>query len=162
MAIVEADVLAALRSVAFPGFRRDIVSLGVVRNVRVTADRVELDLVLAATVPGLADRVEADARRAVSVVQGVRDVRIRRGGTAAQSPALPVLGAPTPPSVAAAGGVAPDLLPGVRATIAVAIRQGRRGQVDGRGRTWRSRWPRRGLRIGLLDADIYGPSIPAA
>jgi len=159
MAIVEEEVLAALRSVAFPGFRRDVLSLGVVRDVRVVGERVELDLVLARAVPGLAERVESDARRALGEVEGVRDVRIRRAGSAASSPSLPVVGAKEQPSIAAAGGISPGLLPGVRSTIAVASGKGGVGKSTVAANLAVA-LSRRSLRVGLLDADIHGPSVP--
>jgi len=159
LAIVEAEVLAALASIAFPGYARDVVSLGVLRDVQVSGERVELSIVLSASVPGLAERLEREARERLAAVPGVREVRIRRGGAAAASAALPVVGTPAKTSVAAAGGVDPGVLPGVRATIAVASGKGGVGKSTVAANLAVA-LARRSLSVGLLDADIHGPSVP--
>ncbi len=160
MAIVEADVLAALESISFPGYTRDVLSLGVVRDVRVSGARVELDLVLTAPAPGVAERVEHDVRERLADVRGVGEVRIRRVGAAAASPALPVVEAPArKTSVAAAAGADPGLLPGVRATIAVASGKGGVGKSTVAANLAVA-LARQRLAVGLLDADIHGPSVP--
>jgi ATP-binding protein involved in chromosome partitioning len=160
MAIVEADVLAALRTIPFPGFARDIVSLGVIARIRVEGDRIDVDLRLAAPAHEIADRVERAIRDRLSSVSGVGEVRIRRGGAVAADPALPTVGAPPPrPSVAAQGAVDPRVLPGVRSVVAVASGKGGVGKSTV-AVNLAVALARRGLSVGLLDADIHGPSVP--
>jgi ATP-binding protein involved in chromosome partitioning len=159
MAIVEADVLAALRSISFPGYRKDLLSLGVVRDVRVAGARVELDLALVAATPELTESLERAVRERLTAIAGVEEVRVRRAGAAAASAALPLVGAKAPRSIAEAGAADPGLLPGVRATIAVASGKGGVGKSTVAANLAVA-LARRGLAVGLLDADIHGPSVP--
>ena len=60
------------------------------------------------------------------------------------------------------GAETPRFLDRSRSTrvLGISLGQGRRGQVVGDGEPRRSRWPRPGKRVGVLDADVYGFSIP--
>ncbi|HKQ61346.1 MAG TPA: iron-sulfur cluster assembly protein, partial [Candidatus Polarisedimenticolaceae bacterium] len=78
MSASEQDVLAALREVTYPGFTRDIVAFGIVRELAVSADgRVRFKLVLGPGAPGVAERIEQAARAAVLRVAGVSAVEIQ-------------------------------------------------------------------------------------
>jgi len=150
MPITEADVLQALSRVAYPGFTRDIVSFGVVKDLAVAEGAVAFRIELGPGNPVVLGTIERDARAALLTLSGVTSVTIR---VASASPA-------PPPGLAPAPGALDDaLLPGVRHTIAVA---------SGKGGVGKSTiavnlavgLAERGARVGLLDADIYGPSIP--
>jgi len=158
MSLKESDVLSALSKVRYPGFTRDIVASGVIREVRVAGADVALELSLHDAPPRVAEQIRREAEQAVRGLAGVDRISVRVSG--AQQPgadALKVVG--SKPSVAAAGALNRGLLPGVRHTIAVASGKGGVGKSTvavnlalalGRG----------GARVGLLDADVYGPSIP--
>jgi len=138
--VTEEQVLAALAGVADPEAGGDVVSRGLVRGVRICGEAVAFDLVL--RTPGSPHRaaLEAACRGAVLALPGVGGVTVR--------PRLEVPGA---------GGGA--VLPGVRNVVAVGSGKGGVGKstvavnlavalaLDGAA-------------VGLLDADVYGPSIP--
>ncbi len=150
MPVTVADVLRALSGVRYPGFTRDIVTFGVVKDLAVDGGVVSFRIELGAGNKAVAGTIERDARAAVEKIDGVTSVAIRLDPAA------------TPPGArpgAAPGALDAALLPGVAHTIAVA---------SGKGGVGKSTvavnlavgLAQRGARVGLLDADIYGPSIP--
>ena len=152
MSVGPDDVLRALSAVRYPGFTRDIVSFGVVKDLRVDGGNVAFRIELGPGNPAIAGTIERDARAAVEALPGVASVAIRTTASGAPPTAAP--GRPPAP-----GALDDALLPGVRHVVAVA---------SGKGGVGKSTvavnlavgLARRGARTGLLDADIYGPSIP--
>lgn len=142
MTLRREDVLDALRSVLYPGYTRDIVSFGVVKDVAVSPGNVSVRIDLGAGNPAVADALEREVRRALSALPGVGAVDVR----IAASPAPALSGEP-------------DLLPGVRHLVAVASGKGGVGKSTV-AVNLAVALAARGARTGLLDADIYGPSIP--
>jgi len=134
----------ALRAVLFPGFRRDIVTLGMVDDLRVEAGRVHVRLR-----PGTEDRARLEALER-SVQAAVRTIRGVHACTVEVARAAEGRGR-DPFSARAA-------IPGVRHVVAVSSAKGGVGKstvaanlalalgelVSG---------------VGLLDADVYGPSV---
>jgi ATP-binding protein involved in chromosome partitioning len=135
------DVMKALSNVRDLGLQRDIVSLGLVKNVEVGDSRVSFVL----QVPNPSGpAVEQLARAAREVVEalGVRDVQVR---LAAQ------------PAPAARPG--PNLIPQVKHTVAVASGKGGVGKSTVAANLAVA-LERRGAKVGLMDTDVYGPSVP--
>ena len=150
MPVTEADVRQALASVKYPGFTRDIVTFGIVREVLVEGGAVRVRIELGPGNPAVATTIETDARAAVEAIAGVSSVVIRVGSEAAPHTAKPG----TAPGVLDA-----ELLPGVAHTIAVASGKGGVGKSTV-AVNLAVALAQRGAKVGLLDADIYGPSIP--
>jgi ATP-binding protein involved in chromosome partitioning len=161
MPLTRNQIVAALRGVQDPELFKDIVTLEQVKDVRVSpADDVAVDLELTTANPQVRAKVEADARAAV-LAAGARsaDVRSTPKGRPAAGP--PAGAGPTGGAPGGGGGAgAPArLLPQVRYVIAVGAGKGGVGKSTvatnlavGLART--------GLAVGLLDGDIYGPSLP--
>jgi ATP-binding protein involved in chromosome partitioning len=147
---LEARIWEALKGIRFPGMSRDIVSFGFVRAVALAAGRVKISLEITTREPAAAELVRSDVERAVSALPGVTAVEID-------------LRIPTPPSreESAAQAIArnPSLLPEVRAVVAVASGKGGVGKSTVAANLALA-LARLGQRVGLLDVDIYGPSVP--
>ncbi len=145
-AVTEAGVRAALAQIAYPGLRRDIVSFGMVRSVTVRDGRVHVALVLATDRPEVPDRLRAEVRARVLGLGAIScEVQIRPPERLAPSARDPWAGRGRLPGVArivavgsGKGGVGKST---VAANLALALHA-------------------EGLRVGVLDADIYGPSVP--
>lgn len=139
-----ASVLAALSKVMDPDLGKDLVALNMVRNVSVAEGAVSLDLVLTTPACPMKDRMKAEVESAVRAIPGVTDVTVRVSSDvrAARDPAE---------------GKRP--IPGVRNVVAVASGKGGVGKSTISANLALA-LARAGARVGLLDADIYGPSIP--
>ncbi|AFH39299.1 Mrp/NBP35 family ATP-binding protein [Thermus thermophilus] len=136
MALTEERVLEALRTVMDPELGKDLVSLGMVGEVRVEGGRVDLLVNLTTPACPLKGQIEADIRRALAPL-GAEEVRVRFGG-----------------------GVRPPeryALPGVKHVVAVASGKGGVGKSTVAANLALA-LSREGAKVGLLDADLYGPS----
>ena len=147
---LEELVWEALRSVRFPGMSRDVVSFGFVKSVRCDGTAASVLLEFATQDEAAGERVRADVERAVTAVPGV------------ESAAVEVrVSAPLSREEAAAKAIArdPSLLPEVRSIVAVASGKGGVGKSTVAVNLALA-LARAGHRTGLLDVDIYGPSVP--
>jgi ATP-binding protein involved in chromosome partitioning len=138
------QVLEALKTVKFPGLSRDIVSFGFVHDLNVEGGEVSFTIHFQTENPNAAQQVARDAEAAARRVDGVTGVRVKLD-------VAPRQGAP----LASAGQE--QVLPGVKYKIAVASGKG------GVGKSTVSTNLALALRdlgysVGMLDADIYGPS----
>ncbi len=146
----EDDILNALKAVKYPGYSRDIVSFGIVKNVAVANGAVSVAIHLTSANAEAVGQIKSDCEAAIKAVEGVRlaHVQVQQppGGCQAQP------GGPAP-------GQGPQRAPGIARVIAVASGKG------GVGKSTVSvnlacALAKRGANVGLLDCDIYGPSIP--
>ncbi len=143
MAVTEAQVSEALKLVKFPGLSRDIVSFGFVKKIVVSGGRVEVAIAMTTASPDAAPAVERDARRVLEALPGVTEIAL---DCKAQ-----------PPAAARAALPVRQVLPGVRRKIAVASGKGGVGKSTVAANLALA-LQRGGASVGLLDADIYGPS----
>jgi len=137
-------VLEALRNVKDPDLHRDIVALNFVKDIVITDASVNFTIELTTPSCPVRDELKNQAEQAIrSSIDGVRNVSIALTSNVRSNP----------PQRAA------ELLPGVRTTIAVASGKGGVGKSTVAVNLAVS-LALDGARVGLLDADIYGPSIP--
>lgn len=145
MATVTTDaVLAALKKVQDPELHRDIVSLGMVKDLSVSDGKVAFTVELTTPACPLRETIESDCRRALAAVPGVQGVQISFGAQ--------VRGSKVGPGQT-------DLLPSVKNVVLVASGKGGVGKSTVAANLAVA-LKRLGAAAGLLDADIYGPSIP--
>lgn len=142
--LTEENVLNALRLVKDPDLHRDIVSLGFVKNLKINGKDVSFTLELTTPACPVRDQFKTDAVKVIKEsIEGVGDVKMEmtsnvRTHIAQQREAL---------------------LPGVKNTIAVASGKGGVGKST-IAVNLAVALVQDGAKVGLLDADIYGPSIP--
>ncbi len=129
------QVMKSLESVLVPDTRRSIVGTNLVRDVAISDGKVEIALASTALVPGAQDWVKVKAQEAVGRLAGVREVSVEyRTAKAKDLNSIKHVVA----VMSGKGGVGKSLVSGL---LAIALR-------------------RQGLDVGILDADITGPSIP--
>jgi ATP-binding protein involved in chromosome partitioning len=142
------EIKNALKAVRYPGYSRDVVSFGLVKETAAKDGVVSITLQLTSARPEVASQIKTDCERVLMALPGVSVVRVQINQPGGQS---------------AAGASGPwaqqQRMPGVRRVIAVASGKG------GVGKSTVSvnlacALRHLGLQVGLLDCDIYGPSIP--
>jgi len=141
MPSISDSVLAALSKVVDRDLGKDIVTLGFVKDLAVAGDKVSFTLDLTTPACPYKDALEAEARAAAASVPGVASVVVTVTATVR--------------STVATG---PNSLPGVRNVIAVAAGKGGVGKSTVAANL-AAGLAQAGYRVGLMDADIYGPNI---
>lgn len=143
---------AALKSVKYPGFSRDIISFGIVRSAELHDGRALIKLAITTTDATVPRQIKGEVERAVLAVAGVKDAIVEIAVSSPKAPAQP-------------GAAGPASMPGIRFVVAIASGKGGVGkstfavnlacalaQQLGQGKTEPV--------VGLMDCDIYGPSVP--
>src|SRR5213595_1307658 len=139
------QVLDALATIKDPDLGRDVVSLGMIKELEVTSQgRVSFTFELTTPACPVRDRFKSQAEDAIGELPGVTGVDIRM--TANVRPAFL---RPKPS----------EILPGVKQTIAIASGKGGVGKSTV-AVNLAAALRKSGASVGLLDADIYGPSVP--
>lgn len=138
----EKIVLAALSQVQEPELHRDLVSLNMIRDLKIEGKKVSFTVMLTTPACPLRSQIEREAREAVAALPGVEEVEVKLDATVPND-GRPrgLLQLPIRNAVAVASGKGGVGKSTVAVNVAVVLAKS-------------------GARVGLLDADIYGPNIP--
>jgi ATP-binding protein involved in chromosome partitioning len=139
-----AEILDRLRQVPYPGFRRDIVSFGLVKDVEVASDGVRVILAPTTAKEDVVRQLETAVREAVESMDGLPG---------------PVTVTLSEPAAAPHAQRGPQPVPGVANVVAVASGKGGVGKSTVATNLALALATLR-PNVGLMDADVYGPSVP--
>lgn len=152
------SIKAALKTVKFPGFSRDIISFGLVRDVELNNGEALIGIEITTGDTKIPEQIAADIKATVGALEGVQDVKVRmeiskpqnqpspNGATNGNAPASSAAMQHVKFAIAVASGKGGVGKSTVTVNLACALQ--RLLEADGKPG------------VGIMDCDIYGPSIP--
>ncbi len=146
-------VLAILKTVNYPGFSRDIVSFGMVSDIKLSGDEVCVVLAIATQNESQKDALQNAVIEALTGQGGLTKVEVEITAPEPKGNGQPQVATPGAP--ASQGST----IPGVKHTLAVASGKGGVGKSTV-AVNMAAAMAKTGAAVGILDLDIYGPSLP--
>ena len=159
---LKAQVLRLLETVIYPGSDRSIVDLKMVSEIFITDGKAYFSISVPSDVADKMEPLRLEAQKAAQFVDGIHTAVValtadhKPGSATTQRPARPNAPIPPKPQATARQKIG---VPGVRAIIAVASGKGGVGKST-TAVNLALALKANGLRVGILDADVYGPSLP--
>src|SRR5438477_1354806 len=144
MDVTQEQIKNALKSVKYPGFSRDIVSFGLVKEIVSTDAETRVQLVLTTNDPAVPRAIKAEAEEILGT-NGVQNPKVLNEIHAQ-------------PAGVGSSGVGATRIPGIKHIIAIASGKGGVGKSTVAGNLAVA-LQNAGARVGICDCDIYGPSI---
>jgi len=140
--VTRESVLAALSQVQEPELHKDLVTLNMIQNLVIEGGKVQFTVVLTTPACPLRGKIETESRQAVANIPGVQEVAVTLSSNVPNDGrSRGLLELPVKNAVAIASGKGGVGKSTVAVNVAVALAQS-------------------GAKVGLLDADIYGPNVP--
>ena len=143
---LEQSIEDALKGVNYPGYSRDIVSFGLVKNIATANGSASIALELTTHNPEVAAQLKAAVETATTTVEGIDRAMVQ-------------IKMPPAGEAPASGQAGPNRMPGINKVIAVASGKGGVGKSTC-AVNLACALAQDGGEVGLLDCDIYGPSVP--
>ena len=144
MVFTQEQIKNALKSVKYPGFSRDIVSFGLVKEIVLTDAETRVQLVLTTNDPAVPRAIKADAENVLRGL-GLPEPKV-------------LIDIHAPPAGVGSSGVGAARIPGIKHIIAIASGKGGVGKSTVAANLAVA-LQNAGARVGICDCDIYGPSI---
>ncbi|MFP4173812.1 MAG: P-loop NTPase [Candidatus Hydrogenedentota bacterium] len=141
--VTEEQVLDSMRHIIDPDLGKDIVSLGFIKNITIEGGRVRFTVELTTPACPVKEEFRHKCKEAVEALEGVEAVEVELSSMKPRQKT-------EQPST---------ILPGIDAVVAVSACKGGVGKSTVAAQLAR-RMQDEGLAVGLLDADVYGPSVP--
>lgn len=143
------EILNLLKGINYPGFSRDIVSFGMIENVEIDGKNVSIVLKIT---------TDKDEKKQ-TVVDAVKNILQETNAFENINVTLTNQGHTPPPTQQQKAPAGPTPLEGIKHIVAIASGKGGVGKSTVAANIAVA-LTQKGLKVGLLDLDIYGPSLP--
>jgi ATP-binding protein involved in chromosome partitioning len=140
--VTETEILQQLRKIKDPDLGKDVVSLGFIKNISIRQGDVSFDFVLTTPACPAKDQMREDAINFVGSIPGVKNVNVNMSAEVRQQPSYSA-----------------NAIAGVKNILAICSGKGGVGKSTV-SVNLAATMAKMGAAVGLLDADIYGPTVP--